>query len=65
MLSGSIVVERIFSIPGMGTLIFQAINQRDRELLLACVLVIAGVNLLAMLLADVLYAMADPRISYE
>ncbi len=65
MLSGSIVVEKIFSVPGMGSLILEAISLRDRELILANTLMIAGVNLLALLLADILYAMADPRVSYE
>lgn len=65
MLSGSVIVEKIFSIPGMGNLVLDGINNRDRELVLATTLMIGGVNLLALLLADILYAMADPRISYE
>jgi peptide/nickel transport system permease protein len=65
MLGGSVVVERIFSVPGMGTLILEAIDLRDREIILANTFMIACVNLLALLLADILYAMADPRVSYE
>lgn len=65
MLSGSVVIESIFSINGMGRLALDAINQRDRELLLATTVIIAAVNLLALLLADILYALADPRITYE
>ena len=65
MLAGSVVVEKIFTINGMGKLTLDAINLRDRELLLATTTMIAGVNLLALLLADILYAMADPRISYK
>ncbi len=65
MLSGSVVIERIFSIPGMGSLAIEAIYLRDRELLLANALMIAAVNLFALLLADILYAIADPRISYK
>lgn len=65
MLAGSVVIERIFSIPGMGTLLLTAIQERDRELILANTVMIAGVNLLALLLADVLYASADPRVRYE
>jgi ABC-type dipeptide/oligopeptide/nickel transport system permease component len=64
-LAGSIVVERIFSIPGMGSLILEAINLRDRELMLANTLMIGVVNLLALLLADILYALADPRVVYD
>lgn len=65
MLAGSVVVEKIFTINGMGSLTLDAIYLRDRELLLATTTMIAGVNLLALLLADILYAMADPRISYK
>lgn len=65
MLAGSVVIEQIFSVPGMGRLTLESIYQRDRELLLANTLMVSAVNLLALLLADILYAMADPRISYE
>jgi ABC-type dipeptide/oligopeptide/nickel transport system permease component len=64
-LSGSVVIERIFTVPGMGSLIVEAINLRDREIILANTLIIAAVNLLALLLADILYAVADPRVTYE
>ncbi len=65
MLAGSVIIERIFSVPGMGYLLLDAISQRDRELILANTTIIAVVNLLALLLADILYAMADPRIAYK
>jgi peptide/nickel transport system permease protein len=65
MLAGSVVVESIFSIPGMGSLVLEAINLRDREVILANTLMIGGVNLLGLLLADILYALADPRITYS
>ncbi len=64
-LAGSVVIERIFSVPGMGSLILDAIAQRDRELILANTFMIACVNLSALLFADILYAVADPRVSYE
>ena len=65
MLSGSVVIETIFTVNGMGRLIIEAINLRDRELILASAMMIGIVNLFSLLLADILYAMADPRISYE
>jgi peptide/nickel transport system permease protein len=65
MLAGSVVIERIFTIPGMGNLVIESINLKDRELLLANTMMIAAVNLLALLLADILYSVADPRISYK
>jgi peptide/nickel transport system permease protein len=64
-LAGSVVIERIFSVPGMGSMIIEAISLRDREVLLANTLIIAAVNMLALLLADILYALADPRITYK
>ncbi|MSR18935.1 MAG: ABC transporter permease [Phycisphaerales bacterium] len=64
-LAGSVVVERIFSVPGMGSLMIEAIELRDRELILANTTMIACINLLALLLADFLYAAADPRVTYE
>ncbi len=65
MLGGSVIVERIFTVPGMGSLLLDAINNRDRELILANTLMIAAVNVIALLLADLLYAAADPRVTYE
>ena len=49
----------------MGSLVLEAINLRDRELLLANTIIIAVINLLALLLADILYALADPRVTYD
>ena len=65
MLAGSVVVERIFSIPGMGSLILGAIFNMDRDVILANVFIIAVLNLFALLLADILYALADPRVTYD
>ncbi len=65
MLSGSVVIERIFSVPGMGSLLIDAINQREIEIILANALIIGVVNIFGLLLADILYAVADPRISYN
>ncbi|MBX3401948.1 MAG: ABC transporter permease [Phycisphaeraceae bacterium] len=65
MLAGSVVIEKIFTVPGMGLLLIEAINLRDRELILANAAMIAVVNLCALLLADILYALADPRITYR
>ena len=65
MLAGSVVVERIFSIPGMGSLILGAIFNLDRDVILANVFMIAVLNLLALLLADILYAAADPRVTFD
>lgn len=61
MLSGSVIIERAFSIPGMGSLMIDAVNSNDRELLMACVLIAAAATVTGLLLADVLYALVDPR----
>jgi peptide/nickel transport system permease protein len=65
LITGSVVVERIFSLPGMGNLTIEAIEMRDRELFLSTTLVAGLLGLLGYLLADILYAVADPRVSYE
>jgi peptide/nickel transport system permease protein len=65
LLGGAIVVERIFSIQGMGSLFIEAINARDRDLILDQTLIVGGIGLLCYLLADILYVVADPRVSYE
>lgn len=65
MLAGSVVIERIFSVQGMGWLVIESIQLRDREMILANTTMIAVVNMVALLLADILYAAADPRITYK
>ncbi|MEX0741284.1 MAG: ABC transporter permease, partial [Phycisphaeraceae bacterium] len=65
MLAGSVIVETIFSIPGMGRLMIQAIQFKDQEVVMSVTLVAGILTLAAYLLADLLYAVADPRVSYE
>jgi ABC-type dipeptide/oligopeptide/nickel transport system permease component len=65
MLGGSVVVESIFSIPGMGKLGVEAVENRDRELVLAITLIGGLIGLLSTIIRDVLYAMADPRVIYD
>ncbi len=65
LLGGSLIVENIFSINGMGTLMIDAIRQQDRDLVLSQTLVVGLVGLFSLLLADICYAIADPRVSYE
>ena len=65
LLAGSIVVETIFSIPGMGRLGVEAVMYRDRELILAVTLIGGLLGLISQLIRDVCYAIADPRVSYE
>ena len=65
LLTGSIVVETIFSIPGMGQLGVNAARYQDREVLLAVTLIGGGIGLFSTLLRDILYAVADPRVRYD
>ena len=65
MIAGSVVVEHIFGIDGMGKLLVDAVQNRDRELVLSVTLVAGALGLLGYLLADIGYAIADPRVSYE
>jgi ABC-type dipeptide/oligopeptide/nickel transport system permease component len=65
LLIGSIIVESIFSIPGMGRLGVQSVQYRDREVVLAVTLIGGLVGLLSQILRDILYALADPRVRYD
>jgi ABC-type dipeptide/oligopeptide/nickel transport system permease component len=65
LIAGSVVVETIFSVPGMGKLLVDAIKASDRELFLSITLCAGLLGLVGYLLADILYAVADPRVSYE
>jgi peptide/nickel transport system permease protein len=62
LLSGAVITETIFQWPGMGMLAVRSVNARDYPLILGTILVTATLVLLSNLLADVLYAVADPRI---
>lgn len=62
MLGGTVVIESIFSIPGIGTYMINGINNRDYPVVEACVIFLAILFSLVMLLVDVGYAYVDPRI---
>lgn len=63
--TGAILTERIFSWPGMGTMIVSAIDNRDYQLIQGTVLFIAVVFVVVNLLVDVVYMLINPRVSYE
>jgi len=64
LLSGAVITETIFQWPGMGLLALRAVNARDYPLILGTILVTATLVLLSNLIADLLYALADPRIRF-
>ncbi|PHS04924.1 MAG: peptide ABC transporter permease [Blastopirellula sp.] len=65
LLSGAVILEQIFAWPGMGSLFFESIDQRDYDTTMGLVLMFSVMTLLGQLLADVLYAVVDPRITYD
>ncbi len=65
LLGGSVIVESIFSVPGMGMLAFEAILSRDIPVIMAIASIAALLTLMGILLADLAYALADPRIRLE
>jgi peptide/nickel transport system permease protein len=64
LIGSTVIIEQIFSLPGIGQLLLQAINTRDFVVVQACVVVFAIIAVLANLLTDLLYAVLDPRIRY-
>lgn len=62
LLTGTIVVEQVFSLPGLGRLIFQAISNRDIEVVKAAVILLAFTVVAVNFVVDVLYAVIDPRL---
>jgi len=65
LLGGSVIVESIFSIPGMGLLGFEAVLSRDIPVIMAIASISALLTLAGILLADLTYALVDPRIRLE
>jgi peptide/nickel transport system permease protein len=65
LMTGSVVIETVFSWPGTGLLAVDAIRLRDFQVVQAVVIVFAGIFILANLLVDILYAYLDPRIRYQ
>ena len=65
LISGSVILEVIFNWPGLGRLFFEGIVARDYPLMMAGVMVSSGLVLVGILLSDLAYAWADPRISYS
>ncbi|MGH2398753.1 MAG: ABC transporter permease [bacterium] len=65
LLAGAVITEQVFEWPGMGRLTIEAINQRDYPVLMGITIIAAVLVAIGNLLADMAYAVADPRIHYE
>jgi peptide/nickel transport system permease protein len=62
LIGGSVIVESVFAIPGMGQLMVQAVFERDYPVIMANLVIVATVTLIANLTADIMYGVVDPRI---
>lgn len=62
LLAGTIVVESVFYLPGLGRLIFQSISNRDLIVVRNCVMLLAAMVVIVNFVVDVLYAVIDPRV---
>ena len=65
MFGGSVIIESIFSVPGMGQLGFEAVLSRDYPVIMAITAISAFLTLIGLLISDILYAALDPRIKLE
>lgn len=65
LLSGAVILEQIFVWPGMGRLFFESIGQRDYDTIMGLTLILSALTLAGQLLADILYAVVDPRVTYS
>jgi peptide/nickel transport system permease protein len=65
LISGAVVVEQVFNIPGLGRLIVSGVLRRDYPVIQGVVLCIAGVYMVVNLLVDLSYLLFDPRVRYQ
>jgi peptide/nickel transport system permease protein len=65
LVGGSVIIETIFSIPGIGQLGYQAVLARDYPVVLGLFAISSALTLFGILVADLLLAVVDPRISFE
>lgn len=65
LFSGAIITEQVFNWPGVGAMQLQAVNVRDYEILMTVTMLLAALTIVGNLLADILYAAADPRIRLD
>jgi ABC-type dipeptide/oligopeptide/nickel transport system permease component len=65
LIGGAVVIEVVFSWPGVGRLVVDAINNRDYPVVQAAVTILAVALILSNLMVDILYSVIDPRIRYS
>ena len=64
MVVGSVLVENVFALPGLGSLLINAINTSDYPIVQSAMLLLVAVFLILNLIVDIIYAIIDPRIRY-
>lgn len=65
MIAGSIIIEQVFSIPGLGRILLTSISNRDYPVVMAVIVCIATLVLVVNMIVDIIYGIVDPRISIE
>jgi peptide/nickel transport system permease protein len=65
LIGGSVVIEYVFNIPGMGLFMFESIFARDYNAIMGVLLISTVLTLVGLLLSDISYALVDPRISFD
>jgi peptide/nickel transport system permease protein len=65
ILGGTVVIEQIFSLPGVGQMTLDAIFKRDYPIVQANILMLAAIYVFINLLVDILYAVIDPRVTLK
>ena len=63
--AGSIIIESVFGLPGMGRLLIEALNSRDYNVLMGVAVIQSGIVMFGQLISDVAYVMVDPRIDFS
>ena len=64
LLGGTVITERIFALPGLGSLLMEALTSRDFTMIQGVVTIYALIVVVMNTLLDIVYALADPRVKY-
>ena len=65
MFGGTVIIESVFSMPGMGELLVSSVQRRDYAVVQGVVIVFVLIVLIVNLITDIIYSIIDPRISLE
>lgn len=65
LVGGSVIIEVIFNIPGMGRLQFESISRREYDIVMTTLMLSAVLTLVGVLISDILYVVVNPRVSFE